>query len=139
MEAFREASGDKYPGIAIVNMSYVNFLPSSEAGSILKTYFSDQVQVGAMDSAHRIRKLEASWSESEDLDVRFAVEQVTARLADSVTEGYRLTTAAGLRLAESLDAKSALEKIHDVLQVFFLKLINEHAEKEWQLNKVPNG
>ncbi|MCH8806692.1 MAG: hypothetical protein IH986_11460 [Planctomycetes bacterium] len=138
VEAFREASGDKYPGTAIVNMSYVNFLPSSDAESVLKTYFSDQVQVGAMGSARRVRKLEASWSESDDLDVRFAIEQVTARLADSVTEGYRLTTAAGLRLAESLDAKSALEKIHEVLQEFFLVLINDHAKKEWQLNQVPN-
>lgn len=139
VEAFRKASGDKYPGIGIVNMSYVNFLPSSDPGSVLKDYFSDQVQVGAMNSARCVRKLEAAWSESDDLDTRFAIEQVTARLADSVTEGYRLTTAAGLRLAESLDAKSALEKIHNVLQEFFLKLISERAKKEWKLSQVPDA
>ncbi len=133
VEAFRKAAGDKFPGTAIVNMSYVNFLPSPDPASVLKDYFSDEVQLRAMDSARQVRKLEAAWSESDDLDIRFAVEQVTARLADSVTPGYRLTTAAGVRLAESVDAKSALEKVHDVLQDFFLKLISEQAKKEWKL------
>lgn len=135
VEAFQKASGDDYPGIAVVNMSYVNFIPSSDPASILKNYFSKEAQLQAMHKAQQVRKLEAAWSEDEDLDVRFALEQVTAKLPDRVTQGYRLTTAAGLRLTPSIDAKSGLEKIHDLLQVFFLKLISDRAQEEWKLRR----
>ena len=135
VEAFQKASGDDYPGIAVVNMSYVNFIPSSDPASILKNYFSKEAQLQAMHKAQQVRKLEAAWSEDEDLDVRFALEQVTAKLPDRVTQGYRLTTAAGLRLTPSIGAKSGLEKIHDLLQVFFLKLISDRAQEEWKLRR----
>ena len=136
VEAFRQGVGDEFPGVTVVNMSYVNFLPGSVPASVM-SYFSDQAQLGAMAQARKVRKLEAAWSETEGLDVRFAIEQVTANLGGKIEEGYRLTTAAGIRLAESLDAKSALERVHGTLQSFFLKLISEHAKKEWQLQEVP--
>ena len=139
VEAFREGVGDAFPGVAVVNMSYVNFLPALDPASVVSTYFSKQAQLSLMDNARKVRKLESAWSERDRVDVRFALEQVTAKLADSVREGYRLTTAAGIRLAESLDAKAALENIHDRLQVFFLELISDDAQVEWQLTKVPHA
>ncbi|MHC4696881.1 MAG: TIGR04255 family protein [Planctomycetota bacterium] len=135
VEAFRQACGDEFPGIAVVNMSYVNFIPSSDPASIVKTYFSDEAQLQAMRNARQVRKLEAAWTEDDDLDVRFALEQATAKLPDRVSQGYRLTTAAGLRLAPSTDAKSGLAKIHDRLQIFFLKLISKQARDEWKLEE----
>ena len=138
-EAFRKACGDDFPGISVVNMSYVNFIPTPDPPSVLKTYFNEEARLQVMDEAHQVRKLEAAWSKGDDVDVRFAVEQVEARLPGGVTQGYRFTTAAGLRLAESVDAKSGLEKIHDELQVFFLRLISKQAKAEWKLREVRNG
>jgi uncharacterized protein (TIGR04255 family) len=138
-EAFRKACGDEFPGVAVVNMSYVNFVPSPDTATFLRTYLSAESRLKAMDSAQQVRKIEASWSETDDLDLRFAVEQAIARLPDGATPGFRLTTAAGLRLGESIDAKSALERIHDSLQSFFLKLISEQAKQEWKLRRTPNA
>ncbi len=139
VDAFRKGCGDECPGIAVVNMSYVNFIPVSNPAAVLQTYFSEHVHLQAMDNARQVRKLEAAWSEGDDLDVRFALEQAVARLPDGVAQGYRLTTAAGLRLGESLDAKSGLEKVHDVLQEFFVKLISPEAKTEWKLQEVRNA
>lgn len=139
VEAFRKASGDEFPGIAVVNMSYVNFIRASDPAAVLRTYFSDLAQLGALRTVRQVRKLEAAWNEDDDLDVRFSIEQAVAKLPDGATNGYCLTTAAGLRLAESLDAKSGLAKVHDRLQTFFLQLISGEAKKEWELRGAPNG
>ncbi len=137
IKAFAEGLGDDaFPRVAVVNMSYVNFLPASDPASVLSKYFSEKAHLGLMDGARQIRKLEAGWSEPNRVDVRFALEQATAKLGDSVHEGYRLTTAAGIRLTESLNAEQALDDIHDYLQGFFLKLISDHAKQEWELKKV---
>lgn len=135
VDSLIRASGDEHPGIDVVNMSYVNFIPVSDPSTVLKDYFSGQAHLRAMDEARQVRKLEAAWTEDDELDVRFAIEQATARLGDSVKHGYRLTTAAGLRLKESKDAKSALERVHDALQVFFLSLISKQAKKEWKFQE----
>ena len=139
VEAFRKACGDDFPGIGVVNMSYVNFIPTSDPASVVKKYFSGYAQMQAMDNARQVRKLEAAWSEGDELDVRFSLEQAAAKLPDGVRPGYRLTTAAGLRLGESLDAKSGLENVHDVLQEFFLKLISNQARDEWELRENRNA
>ena len=139
VEAFRKGCGEDHPGIAVVNMSYINFVPSSDAAAFLRTYLSKESQLRAMDNAQQVRKLEAAWTEGDDLDVRFAVEQATANLPDGPTSGFRFTTAAGLRLKESVDAKSGLEKVHATLQEFFLKLISEDAKSEWKLREGPNA
>lgn len=133
VEEFRKFCGNEFPGISVVNMSYVNFIPSTEAAGFLRTYFSDRVQLGAMDHAEQIRKLEAAWCDGDDLDLRFAIEQAAAKMPSGVTPGYRLTTAAGLRLGESNDAKQGLDRVHTALQDFFLKLISEDAKTEWKL------
>jgi uncharacterized protein (TIGR04255 family) len=139
VDSFRKACSDEFPGMAVVNMSYVNFVPVSDSAIFLKTYFSAEAQLRAMDRAREVRKLEAAWSEGDDFDVRFAIEQAAAKFPDRVAQGYRLTTAAGLRLGESLDAKSGLETVHDVLQEFFLVLISAQAKKEWQLREPRNA
>lgn len=135
VEAFRKATGDDYPGIAVVNMSYLNFIPVPDPASVVKTYFSDEAQLQAMENAQQVRNLEAGWNRDDDVDVRFAVVQGTAKLPEGPTPGYRLTTAAGLRLGEALDAKSGLESVHDVLQELFVNLISEQAKREWELQE----
>jgi len=137
VESFRQGVGaESFPALSVVNMSYVNFLPQADPTSI-RSYLSARAYLPAFQNARQIRKHEASWSEEEGLDVRFALEQVTAKLGTQLSEGYRLTTAAGLRLAESVDAKSGLDRVHDVLQGFFLSLISDKATREWKLEKVP--
>lgn len=135
VEAFQKSSGDEFPGIAVVNMSYVNFVESDDPGDFVNAYFSDAAQLQLMAGAKQIRKLEAAWSELEDLDMRFAIEQASAKFPDSVKSGFRLTTAAGLRIGESLNAKDGLEEVHASLQTFFLKLISKRAKKEWKLKE----
>jgi len=135
VEAIRNACVDEFPGVSVVNMSYVNFIRARDPAAILKTYFSNDMQVRALDKAGQIRKLEAAWSQGDELDVRFSLEQGAAKFPDRVEQGYRLTTAAGLRLGESVDAKTGLERVHSALQQFFLTLISDHAKKEWQLQE----
>lgn len=139
VEAFERGCGTDYPGIAVVNMSYVNFIPALDPAAILKTYFSEDAHLRAMDKARQVRKLEAAWSEGDDLDVRFALEQAAAKLPDGITQGYRLTTVAGLRLGGSVDPRIGLERVHDALQEFFNKLISPEAKKEWKLRENQNG
>ena len=134
-EAFRKSAGDEYPGIAVVNMSYVNFVPATDSATFAKTYLSTDAQMRIMDGATQVRKLEAAWSGSEDIDVRFAIEQAAVQMGERVTPGFSVTTAAGLRLGASQDAKSGLDKVHGALQEFFLKLISNEARREWELQE----
>jgi uncharacterized protein (TIGR04255 family) len=137
VEASREISGDSLPAVYVVNMSYVNFLAIPHGPKVLRDYFSEAAQVKTMDNASVIRKLEASWGEQGGIDLRFSVDQVTVKSPDA-REGYQLTTAAGLRVPVSVDAKTALERVHDRLQGFFSDLISQKAKSEWQLKEPGN-
>jgi len=139
VEAFKRGCGNDFPSIAVVNMSYVNFIPTSDPARVLATYFSPESHLSLMRNVRQVRKLEAAWGEDEDLDVRFSLEQAAANFSDRVALGYRLTTIAGLRLGGSLDPGSGLERVHDALQEFFNKLISPEAKKEWKLRENPNG
>jgi len=140
VEAFRTASGCSELSVATVNMSYVNFLDVDDMGGVLKRYFSDLAHIKATADAKQIHKVEASWRERDDVDLRFHLEKVTAQLADQTMEGYRLTTIAGARLLKADDdAKDRLEYVHSRLQSFFRDLISDHAKAEWQLNELTNG
>lgn len=139
VEAFRKGCGDDFPGIAVVNMSYVNFIPASNAPPTPTTYFSKEAHLRIMGNARHVRKLEAAWAEDEDLDVRFALEQAATKFTDRVEQGHRLTTAAGLRLTPSVDAQSGLDKVHNKLQEFFLELISDEAKKEWRFQERSNA
>lgn len=135
VEAFEKASGDDFPGIAVVNMSYVNFIAVSDPTSVPTRYFAEDATLSLMDGARQVRKLEGAWSEADELDVRFVIEQAGVKLPEGPKEGYRLTTAAGLRLGETQDPGYGLEKVHDRLQTFFLQLISDEAQREWGLRE----
>lgn len=128
--------GDDTPPVAVVNMSYVNFIPSNRP-DIVREYFSEVAQIKVLDGAKVLRKLEAGWKLASDVDVRFCLEQTAAKMPDGITAGYRLTTAAGIKLGPTQAAKESLELVHDTLQGLFRDLISSRARDEWQLREVP--
>ncbi len=121
------------PPIAVINMSYVNFLTMSPSEPVLTKYFSDLVHVRAAENSQALYKVEASWRERDDVDLLFTLEQVTAKMDERDVEGFRLTTAAGQRLAASTDPKEKLDTLHDRLQIFFRDVLSEDAKAEWAL------
>lgn len=133
VQAFSEACGGTIPPVSVVNMSYVNFLKSTQAQRVLD-YFSEMAQIQAVKDARKIYKVEVSWNEKDNIDLRYDLEQVTAEMGQTPVEGYRLKTAAGTRVPQNADPRTALEMIHDRLQAFFQDLISEQAKKEWQLH-----
>lgn len=139
VEALRSASQDELPPIVVVNMSYVNFLKIGDSASELRQYFSDLAQLGAAADAEQVRKIEGAWKEKSGIDLRFTIEQVTRTIAGESSVGYRLTTAGGRRLSESVDSRSALDDVHDRLQHFFRDLISNRAKKEWGLRESGNA
>jgi uncharacterized protein (TIGR04255 family) len=133
VEAVKAAYGlDSLP-IAVVNMSYVNFIPVTDFSSVLGDYFSPLVHVRATENAEEIRKLEVSWRENE-VDLRFHLEKVSATIGENTVDGCRLTTIAGMRVPiPDGDEAKTLEEVHDRLQVFFRDVISDHAKREWRL------
>lgn len=139
IEAVKAAYGLESLPIAVVNMSYVNFIQVTDFSSVLSLYFSPLVNVQATNDAEEISKLEVAWRE-RGIDLRFRLEKVSATLGEDTTDGCRLTTIAGMRVpATDGDAKKALDDIHARLQMFFRDVISEHAKQEWQLKEVDNG
>lgn len=134
--ALRRVSSAEPVRIAVTNMSYVNFLKIPHSEAVLGRYFSDRAQVKATADAKAIHKVEVAWQEPDGLDLRYNLEQVTAQIADEAVEGYRLTTVAGKRLAESDEERAALEQVHDRLQTFFRDLISGSAQDEWKMEEV---
>lgn len=126
---------DELP-IAVVNMSYVNFLAIPDSTEILDKYFSSLVHVDIIKRSDRLHKQEVSWRERDSVDLRFALERVEGRVAENVEDGFRLTTAAGKLLAESDEPRPALDHIHKSMQLLFRELISDHAKHEWQLKEV---
>lgn len=125
--------------VAVVNLSYVNFILVTDFSDYLRKYFSDQVQVRATDGADEIRKLEISWRK-KGVDLRFLLEKVSATIGEQVSDGCRLTTIAGMNVeAKDGDWMKTLQDVHDHLQVFFRDVISEKAKQEWQLKGAPNG
>ena len=138
VKAFETASGKRLP-IAVVNMSYVNFLDVKDPVGILRDYLSQQAQVGFTDGAKQIHKVEVAWRGSDSVDLRFNIEHVTARVMDQEVKGYKLITIAGIRVEESDDPESKLNEVHGRLQHFFRDLISERAKNEWQLSEAADG
>lgn len=131
--AFRRVAGEGFPGVGVVNMSYVNFVVPRVAGTSVLRFLSEQARPALLARKARTRKLEASWAENDAVDIRFALEEATLAISQPKTDGYRLTTAAGLRLSETLDASTALDRVHARLQTFFLDLMSPDAKTEWGL------
>lgn len=139
VDAFADTCGSQLSRIIVANMSYVNFLAIGHDEPVIERYFSELAQLKLTQDARQIHKFEVSWGESEAADLRYNLEQVTAQVDDQSVEGYRLTTAAGVKLAEGEDAKDALGQVHDRLQLFFQSLISDYAKGEWQLKEPTRG
>lgn len=132
-DALTDAINGARPPIAVTNMSYVNFLTMSPSEPVLAKYFSELVHVRAAVNSQALYKLEASWREQDEVDLRFTLEQVAARMEERDVEGFRLATAAGQRLAASANPQENLDSLHDRLQIFFRDVLSERAKTEWAL------
>lgn len=139
VEAVKAAYGLESLPIAVVNLSYVNFIRVTDFSTVLTRYFSELVHVRATENAEEIRKLEVSWRE-HGIDLRFQLEKVSATFGEDVVDGCRLTTIAGMYVpTPDGDEKETLEEVHTRLQVFFRDVISKRAKKEWQLEELPNA
>jgi len=136
VDCFRDTCEQKVPRIVVVNMSYVNFLRLSHDQPVLQRYFSEKVRVQAAYDARMVHKVEFSWQEQDRVDLRFRLEQETAKLETESVQGFRLTTAAGQRLDDGAQERTSLEVIHQRLQSLFLNALSEHAKAEWGLEPV---
>ena len=123
------------PSVAVVNMSYVNFIHVPQPAQVLSTYFSERVQVLATAEARDIHKVDLSWRDPDDIDLRFRVEKVAAKSEQSDVVGYNLTTVAGTRIRPAVPPEEVLDDVHQRLQFFFRDLISDHARQEWGLHE----
>jgi uncharacterized protein (TIGR04255 family) len=131
IDAVKEITGQDFPGLLVVNMSYVNFIEVD--ADAIQSYLSDDFRLSSMKDAKDVSKLEASWRHDSDADIRFAIERATAIFPSGPVNGYRLTTVAGSYLDDKADAHSRLDDLHSLLGKFFLSLISKRAKQEWQL------
>ena len=132
----RDTSNAQEAPITVVNITYANFIRVTNAGNVLREYLSNMGQVAATENAERVHKVDASWQTRDLVDLRFSLEKVKATVREEEVDGYRLTTAAGVRLGENDDPRAALDNIHDQLQYFFRDLISDQAKREWQMKEV---
>jgi uncharacterized protein (TIGR04255 family) len=124
----------------VVNMSYVNFIRVTDHGTVLERYFTERAQCALTKGSREVRKVEVAWQEDESsIDLRFSLQQMSAQVGGEKLDGYRLTTAAGLRVPESATGRPELESVHNRLQHFFTALISDRAKSEWGLEEKPNG
>lgn len=138
VDAFQQAVAAEQCEIAVANLSYKNFLDVSDSAGVLRKYFSDQAQVKATRDAQEIQQVEFAWRGLDSVDLRFRLQKITAQRGDDTTEGYELTTAAGILLGNDADPKVGLDRLHDRLLAFFKSVISERAAKEWQLQRNHN-
>ena len=136
IDVFREVSGVRSLPIAVVNMSYANFIDVPDSADILARYFSKIAQVKATDDAERINKLEFAWR-NEGIDLRFRLQHVNAKVGEETKSGFQLTTVAGGAVGTSQDdPKNKLVTVHERLQYLFRDLLSDQAKKEWGLREV---
>lgn len=122
--------------IAVVNMSYVNFIDASDPSKILIDYFSDLVHVKVTDNSERIHQVELSWRR-DGIDLRFCLKHIGMNVGDETKEGFQLTTVAGARIGDSnKDPSERLEVVHQRLQDLFRDILSDRARDEWQLTEV---
>lgn len=133
VNCLREVCEQPPPRIVVVNMSYVNFVQSSQGPAVLRRYFSGRACLAAADKAQKVHKLEAAWQEPDGVDLRLCFEHVTAKVETESIEGYRFTTACGQHVSEGESDRDALDMVHDCLQGFFVDIISDDAKKDWGL------
>ncbi len=133
IDAVRAAATPEALTAVVVNMSYTNFIEAPVTADALRDYFSRTVHVEALADADTVNKLELAWREG-DTDLRFCLENVTAKLGDTTSDGFRLTTVAGQVLERAnADTPHGLNAVHQRLQLLFTELISEQAKLQWGL------
>lgn len=135
VDCLREVCEQPPPRIIVVNMSYVNFIQSSQGPAVLRRYFSGRARLAAADEARKVHKLEASWQEPDGIDLRLCFEHVTAKVETESIEGYRFTTACGQHVSEGESDRDALDEVHERLQGFFADIISDDAKTDWGLER----
>lgn len=133
-----ENAVDELPPVRVMNMDYANFIEARDSATVLHDYFSDKMEVKALEGAQEAQHVEVAWRGADGVDLRFKLNAATTQFGQEKRTGFRLLTAAGVLLEESHDRREALANIHERLQVFFKSVISDRAEREWKL-EVDNG
>jgi len=126
-ELFKAMPGSIAP-VAVVNIVYVNFIPTKDVGArFIKKFFSEIAQVGLFKDAARVQQFTTAWCASSTIDLRVDLRNAVRNKAD----GQLLLTAAGSRIQPEDDPFSRLDEVHDELQRCFRELISDDAKREW--------
>lgn len=134
MAALAKALGGGAITVSAVNLSYINFIEPNESAAAPLEYFSRLVQTEATKDAKELHKIELAWRRQDDVDLRFQLEHVNAKLLGESRPGFRLTTIAGKMLpTPPQDFSAPLSEVHNELQLFFNELLSAKAKAEWQL------
>ncbi len=116
----------------VANMSYTNFVHTNAAtvSEFLDRYFIANVRPAIMEPTNQFHGLNISWRSAEDIDLRLVIERGEAQLTVR-SEGYKITTVAGIRFDEADRPVESVKTIHDRLQVLFESILSESAKREW--------
>lgn len=133
VDALKTEMGDALSPVVVVNISYVNIIEQANLSAVPRDYFAEKVQLGIMREASKVHEVVGSWREEGGVDLRFDLRLVSQKDNEEEQEALRLATGAGIRLHERLNAKEALELVHDRLQAMFAEVISERAKVEWGL------
>jgi len=117
----------------VANMSYTNFVKINAAtvSEFLERYFVPNVRPAIMEPNNQFHGLNISWRSAEDIDLRLVIERGEAQLTPVRSEGYKITTIAGIRFEEIDVPVEPVTRIHDRLQVLFGSILSESAKREW--------
>jgi len=132
-----EAAFEETFTIAAVNMSYVNSIRAKKSADILGEYFSEDIQVAATRNSKQVHQVELSWRDQSDLDLRFRLHAENPLDDSDTIGGYNLTTIAGSQVPNGRrdDGSDYLDRVHESLQRFFVRILSPRAKKEWQLDE----
>lgn len=117
----------------VANMSYTNFVQTNAAtvSEFLDRYFVPSVRPAIMEPSNQFHGLNISWRSAEDIDLRLVIERGQAQLTPVTSEGYKITTVAGIRFEEVDVPSDPVARLHDRLQILFESILSEAAKKEW--------
>lgn len=121
------------PAASAVNFSYLNFIADadSQGPALLKRLIRIPFGSPGLGGVERFVDANISWGVTGGLDRRVHIQQATRTMKDASTPGYLLRTVVGKRLVVSAPVMSALQEVHDDLQLLFFEIITEAALKEW--------
>ncbi|MCM3881161.1 MAG: hypothetical protein ND807_13715 [Vicinamibacterales bacterium] len=117
----------------VANMSYTNFVKTSAAtvSQFLERYFVPIVRPAIIEPENHFHDLNISWRSADDIDLRLIIERGEAHVTPIKSEGYKITTVAGIRFSEIAVPVAPVTKIHDKLQALFDSILSDSAKTEW--------